>query len=63
VPATILTLLLSLLCGGAAWLLLGTRLALDAVDTARNDVLNVLAYVAIAAPIAFGVVFFILGAS
>jgi hypothetical protein len=53
-------LLISFLIGGGAWLLAGTRFALDAEDTERNDLLNLMAYVAATIPIAFLFVFFLL---
>lgn len=58
--AVILTLLISFLIGGGTWLLAGTRFALDAEDTERNDLLNLMAYVAATIPIAFLFVFFLL---
>ena len=59
--AVILTLVLSFLLGGGAWAALGARLTIDAADQERNDVLNLLAYIGIAMPIAFVCVFIVLG--
>lgn len=58
--AVILTIVTAFLCGGGAWLIAGARLDLDGEDSERNDVLNLLAYIGLAAPITFVVVFFLL---
>jgi len=58
--AAILTLVLSFVCGGVAWLALGSRFQLDPSQEKRNDILNLLSYVGISLPVAFGVVFFLL---
>jgi len=60
--AAILTILISFLCGGGAWLLAGARFTLDAEDKERNDLLNLLTYIALAMPVAFVCVFFLLAA-
>jgi len=59
--AVILTFLIAFLGGAGAWLLIGARFSLDAEDAERNDLLNLIAYISAALPIAFGVVFFLLG--
>lgn len=58
--AVILTLLIAFLFGGGAWLIAGSRFALDSEDRERNDLLNLVAYVAATLPIAFLFVFFLL---
>jgi len=58
--AAILTLLISFLFGGGAWLIAGTRFSIDTEDTERNDLLNLVAYVAATLPVAFLFVFFLL---
>ena len=55
----VLTLVLSFLVGGCAWLLAGSRLPLNE-DKDVNEVLNLLAYVAAALLPAFVLVFFLL---
>lgn len=55
----ILTLILAFLAGGALWVGVGPRLKL-VEDRERNELLNLLAYVAIALPVAFAVVFYLL---
>jgi hypothetical protein len=55
----ILTLILAFVAGGALWVGIGARLKLTE-DGERNEVLNLLAYVAIALPVAFAVVFYLL---
>lgn len=57
--AGILTLVIAFLAGGGLWLAVGARLQL-AQDVQTNDLLNLLAYVGGALPIAFGLVFFVL---
>ncbi len=57
--AGILTLVMAFLAGGGLWLAVGPRLQL-AQDVQTNDLLNLLAYVGGALPIAFGLVFFVL---
>jgi hypothetical protein len=59
--AVVLTILIAFLGGGGAWLLIGARFSLDVEDRQRNDVLNLIAYIAAMLPIAFGFVFFLLG--
>ena len=44
-------------------MLAGSRLSLDAEDHARNDVLNLVGYIAAALPFGFLFVFFVLGGS
>ena len=55
----ILTLILAFVAVGALWIGIGPRLKL-AEDAERNGLLNLLAYVAIALPVAFAVVFYLL---
>lgn len=57
--AIVLTLVLSFLVGGVAWLLAGSRLPLNA-DKEVNEVLNLLAYVAAALVPMFALVFYLL---
>ena len=57
--AVILTLILSFMLGGTAWLGGGSRLRIKS-DTQRNDLLNFLSYSLIALPVVFVVVFFVL---
>lgn len=59
--AVIMTTLIAFLVGGSIWLLAGARFVMDAADSERNDVLNLIAYVAAALPFAFVFVFFALG--
>ncbi len=61
--AVIMTTLIAFLLGGGVWLLAGSRLSLDAEDRERNDVLNLVGYIAAALPFAFVFVFFALGGS
>jgi len=56
-PAVVLTLALTVIASGLVWLAVGSRLRLSA-DARQNDVMNFVAYVLIALPIAFAVVFF-----
>jgi hypothetical protein len=58
-----MTTLIAFLLGGGVWLLAGSRLSLDAEDRERNDVLNLVGYIAAALPFAFAFVFFALGGS
>ena len=58
-PALVLSLGSAVILGGSLWLLIGARLKLNE-DAARNDILNVFAYVAALLPICFAVVFFVL---
>jgi hypothetical protein len=58
-----MTTLFAFLLGGCAWLLAGSRLSLDAEDHQRNDILNLIGYIAAALPLAFVLVFFALGGS
>ncbi|MCX7065669.1 MAG: hypothetical protein NT024_14140 [Proteobacteria bacterium] len=55
--AAILTLVLTMIVSGAAWLLLGNLFRLHA-DERQNDVLNLASYSAALLPIFFVVVFF-----
>ncbi len=55
----ILTLVLAFVAGGALWVGVGARLKL-VEEPERNELLNLLAYVAIALPAAFAVVFYLL---
>ncbi len=57
--ATILTLVLSFVVGGAVWLGVGTRLKIKS-DTQQNDLLNFLSYTLIALPLVFTVVFYLI---
>jgi heme/copper-type cytochrome/quinol oxidase subunit 2 len=57
--AAVLTLVLAFIAGGSAWLLLGPRLPL-AEAAEQNQVLNLVAYVAVVLPFAFVLVFFLL---
>lgn len=50
--AILMALVLAVLTGGLAWLVLGNRLRLDP-DPHQNEVLNVGAYVAMAFPVIF----------
>lgn len=55
--AVVLTLVVSFLCGGVTWLVIGSKLSLNE-DKDVNEVLNLLAYVGVALlPIFFGVFF------
>jgi len=58
--AAVLTLILAFFAGGGVWLALGPRLALSR-ETEQNEVLNLVAYVGAAVPVAFVIVFFLLG--
>ncbi|MFU8815762.1 MAG: hypothetical protein ACNA7W_10480 [Pseudomonadales bacterium] len=58
--AAVLTLVIAFFCGGTLWLTLGARLALSQ-QTEQNDVLNLVAYTGAALPVAFALVFFLLG--
>ncbi len=55
--AAILTLVLTIIASGAAWLLLGNLFRLDA-DDRQNDVFNLATYAISLLPIFFIVVFF-----
>lgn len=57
--AGILTLVGAFLAGGVAWLTIGARFRLTE-DVQTNDLLNLLAYVCGALPVAFALVFFVL---
>ena len=50
--AILMALVLAVFAGGVGWLLLGNRLRLEA-DPHQNEVLNVAAYVLIAFPVIF----------
>ena len=52
-----LGLLLAVVLGGSLWLLLGTRLR-PTGDPRQDEILSVLAYVALAFPLTFALVFF-----
>jgi hypothetical protein len=54
----ILTLVMAFLAGGVLWLVIGARMPL-AEDLQANDLLNLVAYVGGALPIAFAVVFYV----
>jgi hypothetical protein len=56
-PAVVLTLALTVIAAGIGWLAIGSRLRLS-IDARQNDVLNFVAYVALALPIAFAIVYF-----
>ena len=55
--AVVLSLILSFIVGTAIWLTLGPRFELNE-DSRQNEILNVLAYLAIAFPFCFVIVFF-----
>lgn len=55
--AAILTLVLTIISAGSAWLVFGNRLRLHA-DPRQNDVLNLCAYAGVLLPVCFAVVFF-----
>ena len=55
--AAILTLVLTVIVAGVAWLALGNRLRLSA-DERQNDIANLATYAAVLLPIAFVIVFF-----
>ena len=55
--AAILTLVLTVIVSGVAWLALGNLLRLSA-DERQNDIANLATYVAVLLPIAFVIVFF-----
>lgn len=55
--AIVLTLTLTLIVAGSAWLVLGTRMAL-AADPRQNDIFNLLAYAAITLIVVLPFVFF-----
>ena len=57
--ATILTLVLSFIVGGAVWLGLGPRLRIKN-DAQQNDLLNFLSYTLIDLPFVFSFVFYVL---
>lgn len=57
--AVVLTLVLTFLVGGTVWLLAGSRLSLNE-DKDVNEVLNLVAYLALALVPMFAVVFFLL---
>jgi hypothetical protein len=59
VAGAILTLILAFIAGGALWVGIGSRLEL-VEDAERNELLNLLAYIAVALPVAFAVVFYLL---
>ena len=55
--AAVLTLVLTVIVAGAAWLTFGNRLRLHS-DPRQNDVLNLCVYAAVLLPVFFVVVFF-----
>ena len=55
--AAILTLVLSVIVAGTAWLTLGNLFRLS-IDDRQNDIANLATYVAALLPIAFVIVFF-----
>ncbi len=55
--AAILSLILSFIVAALVWLSAGPRIELNE-DPRQNEILNVLAYVAIAFPFCFTIVFF-----
>ena len=55
--AAILSLILSFIVSALVWLSVGPRMELNE-DPRQNEILNVLAYVAIAFPFCFAIVFF-----
>lgn len=57
--AVVLTLVISFLIGGTVWLTAGSRLSLNP-DKDTNEVLNLIAYVAMAVVPVFVAVFFLL---
>ena len=57
--AAILTIVISVVVGGGTWLLAGSRLTL-AEEAERNEILNLVTYFAIALPVVFVVVFFLI---
>ena len=57
--AVVLTLVLSFLVGGVVWLVAGSRLSLNP-DKEVNEVMNLLAYVAVSLVPMFAVVFYLL---
>jgi hypothetical protein len=57
--AVVLTLVLSFLVGGIVWLLAGSRLPLNA-DKDVNEVMNLVAYVAVSLVPMFALVFYLL---
>jgi len=56
----ILTLITSFFIGGALWFVLGSRLKLS-TDDEQNQLLNLIAYMCGAIPVAFVLIFFGLG--
>ena len=57
--ADVLTLVLSFLVGGVVWLVAGSRLSLNP-DKEVNEVMNLLAYVAVSLVPMFALVFYLL---
>jgi hypothetical protein len=57
VAAAILTLVLTVILSGTAWLAVGNRLRLSS-DERQNDIANLATYAAVLLPIAFVIVFF-----
>ena len=56
--AVMLTMVVAFLGGSGAWLALGARLRI-AGDAQRNELLNLLAYIGAALPLAFVLVFYL----
>ena len=56
--AVMLTMVVAFLGGSGAWLALGARLRI-AGDPQRNELLNLLAYMGAALPLAFALVFYL----
>ena len=57
--AVVLTLVLSFLVGGVVWLVAGSRLSLNP-DKEVNEVMNLVAYVAVSLVPMFALVFYLL---
>jgi hypothetical protein len=57
--ATVLTLALTVVVAGTAWLLLGSRLRLS-TEPRQNDLLNFLGYAALVLPVALVIVTFLI---
>ena len=57
--AVVLTLVLSFLVGGVVWLVAGSRLSLNP-DNEVNEVMNLVAYVAVSLVPMFALVFYLL---
>jgi ABC-type methionine transport system permease subunit len=57
--AVILTLVLSLMVGGAIWLLVGAGFSLHE-DKERNELLNLIVFIGASLPVVFLIVFFLI---